>query len=65
MQEGDGWGRSREPDAGLDPVTRGSQPEPRADTPPLEPPRGPKNGFFSYTSLDIVASEHPEMHDGA
>ena len=34
-------GSMQEPDAGLDPRTPGSRPEPRADTPPLSHPGAP------------------------
>ena len=37
---------SREPDMGLDPRTLRSQPEPKADSQPTEPPRGPFESFF-------------------
>ena len=36
----------REPDAGLDPRTAGSHPEPKADTQNAEPPGCPKTGEF-------------------
>ena len=36
----------REPDAGLDPWTPGSYPEPKVDTQPLSHPGIPKQNFF-------------------
>ena len=36
----------REPDAGLDPRTPGSQPEPKADDQPLSHPGVPVSGFL-------------------
>ena len=41
-----GFSLSREPNVGLDPRILGSQPEPKADTKPIEPPRCPILGFL-------------------
>ena len=49
MAEGEGEAGSllsREPDAGLDPRTLGSRPEPKADTQPLNHPGAPHTTFL-------------------
>ena len=42
----------RAPDAGLDPRTPGSRPEPKADTQPLSPPAAPKKINFKVTKIN-------------
>ena len=42
---------SREPDMGLSPRTPGSQPEPRVDTEPTEPPRRSKAKLFKKSHV--------------
>ena len=39
------WAPCREPDAGLDPRTPESRPEPKADTQPLSHPGAPASSF--------------------
>ena len=48
--------RSREPDAGLDPRTPGSRPEPNADAQLLSQPGILTGNFLKQTSKDIILS---------
>ena len=41
----------REPDAGLNPRTLGSQPEPKADAQPLSHPGAPTLEVFKYVAI--------------
>ena len=47
-----------EPDAGLDPRTPGSRPEPKADAQPLSHPDAPFCGYLEY-KWDTLASTPP------
>ena len=51
-----GGGRSRlpSPDAGLDPRTLGSHPEPKGDAQPLSHPDAPCTEIFNYTDVDFL-----------
>ena len=42
----------REPDVGLDPGTRGSQPEPKAGAQPLSHPGAPRAHFLNAGDVD-------------
>jgi len=48
-----GFPLSREPNAGLDPRTLGSRPEPKADAQPTEPPRRSSKVIFNFGGCSI------------
>ena len=47
-----------EPDAGLDPRTLGSHPEPKADANPLSHPGVPKKQLFVFISSSAYGETH-------
>ena len=51
----------QDPNAGLDPRTPGSLPEPKADTQPLSHPGVPVDQILSSSAKDKVLNERPEL----
>ena len=51
--EAEGEAGSREPDAGLDPRTPGSRPEPKADAQPLSHPGIPGVNYFPFQMAQV------------